>query len=93
MSKGSDRRWNGWNKRRLSGGFGPNVFPNPAPGPRATKNLDCWNEYWNAQARWEKYGTGWRCVQAAPIIAWMLKMDPATAKLELARRGCQWEWI
>jgi hypothetical protein len=73
--------------------FGANVFPEAVPAPTNSKVLRCWNEFWTAGAVWEKHGMEWVCTDAAPIIRWMLKMNPAAAKLELARRGCQWEWL
>lgn len=55
--------------------------------------LQAQNDYFCAGAVWERIDGHWRCTEAAPIIAWMRKMSPAEAKLELARRGCSWEWI
>jgi hypothetical protein len=72
--------------------FGANVFPEPVSVTNS-KVLRAWNEFWVAGAVWEKRDGHWFCVHTAPIIAWMRKMTPESAKLELARRGCQWEWI
>lgn len=51
------------------------------------------NEYFCAIAVWERKDGFWRCVEAAPILRWMLKMTPESAKLELAGKGCDWKWL
>lgn len=61
--------------------------------PAAEKVLRCWNEFWTAEARWRRREGIWVCVESADIIRWMRKMSPEAAKLNLARRGCAWEWI
>ena len=63
------------------------------PLPYQKKVLQAKNEYFCAGAVWERIDGIWRCTEAAPIIKWMLKMTPESAKFELARRGCDWEWI
>jgi hypothetical protein len=63
------------------------------PLPYQKKLLQATNEYFCAGAVWERIDGLWKCTEAAPIIGWMRGMSPPAAKLELARRGCQWEWI
>ena len=46
-----------------------------------------------AGALWKRKEGQWRCILTAPIIKWMKGMEPGAAKLELARRGCSWEWV
>ena len=74
---------------------------NPHPGtqppsyaePDCERMMRCWNEYWEAQARWKRRDGVWACMEAGEMIRWMERMSPESAKLNLARRGCQWEWL
>lgn len=55
--------------------------------------MRCWNKYWVAGAIWRRKEGIWGCKEAAPIIRWMVGKSPEEAKLELLKRGCEWEWI
>lgn len=61
--------------------------------PNAQRLMRAQNEFFTAGAIWQRCDGQWSCTLAAPILRWMLKLDPATAKIELARRGCSWEWV
>jgi hypothetical protein len=61
--------------------------------PVLEKQLKARNEFFVACATWKRVDGLWMCVEAAPSLGWMKKMDPASAKLELAKRGCSWEWV
>jgi hypothetical protein len=50
------------------------------------------NEYFEGTALWKRIIGQWSCVEASEHLKWMLKMEPAQAKLELARRGFDWKW-
>lgn len=47
-----------------------------------------------AAAVWRKDAQGWRCVDAAPILSWMMKRSVAETKayLEGKRRSAGWSW-
>lgn len=81
-------------KKRKFWNSGPLVIPQGGkPLDYSKKLLQAKNDFWCAGAVWERIDGQWRCTEAAPIIRWMLKMTPENAKLELAKRGCQWQWI
>jgi hypothetical protein len=61
--------------------------------PNQTLLLRASNDFFVAGAIWRRKDGQWACIQTAPILRWMLKLSPTEAKLELARRGCSWEWI
>lgn len=51
------------------------------------------NEFFTAGAVWRKKDNTWLCVEAAPIIKWMLgRADIGNVKIELLKRGCKWNW-
>src|SRR5687767_7716729 len=64
------------------------VFP-----PKATRLMRASNEYFSADAVWTRRDGIWSCTDPDPVISWMRGLDPASAKLELARMGCSWEWL
>lgn len=51
------------------------------------------NEFFCAGAVWVRKDGIWACKMAAPILHWMIGMSPLETKLELARKGCSWEWL
>ena len=61
--------------------------------PVLERQLKARNEFFVALATWKRVDGLWMCVEAAPSLGWMKRMDPASAKLELAKRGCSWEWV
>ncbi len=82
------------NQRDFWRGARPLLIPaGGRPLPAARRLMQAKNEYFCAGAVWERLDGLWRCTEAAPILKWMLKLEPAAAKLELARRGCEWEWL
>jgi hypothetical protein len=46
-----------------------------------------------AGAVWIKTGDGWRCTNAAPILAWMMNLGSKSARLRLENMGASYEWI
>lgn len=45
-----------------------------------------------AGAVWQRHRHVWRCVRAAPIIAWMKGMNPKQAHQRLAAGGWKFYW-
>ena len=45
-----------------------------------------------AGAVYEKRGNLWRCVDAAPIVFWLMSTPPKQAADIFRRRGWTWEW-
>ena len=46
-----------------------------------------------AGAEWELTPHGWRCINAAPVIKWMIGCSPRTAHARLMRERLTWEWL
>lgn len=46
-----------------------------------------------AGAVWERTADGWRCIRAAPIIAWLKGCSARTASVRLDREKLAYEWI
>ena len=46
-----------------------------------------------AGAIFERAPDGWRCVEAAPILRWMLGKDGPAIGHYLQRRGWPYEWL
>lgn len=46
-----------------------------------------------AGAEWELTPDGWRCINAAPVIKWMIGCSPRTAHARLMRERLTWEWL
>lgn len=57
-----------------------------------TKLLRVQNDHFTAGAVFEKKGDRWVCIEAAPIIKWMLVIPFEEIKANLLKRGCRWEW-
>jgi hypothetical protein len=38
-------------------------------------------------------GPPWRCVEAAPILKWMVRKPPAETRAYLDRKGWAYEWL
>lgn len=58
-----------------------------------TKLLRIETDYFVAAAVYEKGFAGWRCVEAAPIVRWLLKKSPQQAKIDLLKMGAKTQWI
>jgi len=61
--------------------------------PTITKLLQASNEYFTAGAVLQRTDGFWRCIQAAPIIAWMRRTPVDRIPIELLKRGCRWQWL
>jgi hypothetical protein len=61
--------------------------------PDCERVMRCWNEYWEGGATWRRKDGIWSCVAYSASLSWMKKLSHLEAKLELARRGCEWEWM
>jgi hypothetical protein len=82
-----------WRAGRVPAIWGTPRPENPQYLSEQTKTLKARNEFFVASALWKRLNGLWICVEASPKLEWMKKLDPGTAKLELARRGCSWEWL
>jgi hypothetical protein len=60
--------------------------------PTISRLLHVSNEYFTCAAVWERKDGFWRCIQAAPIIAWMKRTPIDRISIELLKRGCRWTW-
>ena len=56
------------------------------------KYLTCSNEFYTATAVWKRVEGIWFCSHADPPLKWMIGLDQLTAKIELIKHGCSWEW-
>lgn len=74
---------------------GINVTTNPQPRQvRDTKVvMHIWNEYFDALSEWQRRANVWACTRADTVIAWMVGMNRDKAKVELLKRGCNWERV
>lgn len=55
--------------------------------------LWCCNEFFTGGAIYQRKQGQWHLVQCAPCLNFLRKLDPSSAKLELARRGYDWHWV
>lgn len=55
--------------------------------------MEAANEYLAGRAIWERVSGLWRCVSVSPALNFLLKTDPASARLELVKRGFSWNWL
>ena len=46
-----------------------------------------------AGAVWHKINGHWACVHAAPILRWMVGMNPRGVSDYLTRKNIRWEWL
>jgi hypothetical protein len=46
-----------------------------------------------AGAIWRKDSNGWRCIDAAPILGWMIGKHPDYVRAYLDRKGYLREWV
>lgn len=72
--------------------------PEPAvPQPRQVRNvtvvMHIWNEYFDALSEWQRRANVWACTRADKAIGWMVGMNRDKAKVELLKRGCNWERV
>lgn len=65
----------------------------PVSGPRPQRVLRVETHYFCAGSLWEKIGGTWSCVQAAPILRWMIGKTPDTVKLALLKMGARYEFL
>ena len=71
-------------------------FPKPSQPdtrPHSIRLLRAHNDFFTAGAVWQLRDGIWSCIQAAPILNWMRQCDPTSAKFELLKRQCAWEWL
>ena len=60
---------------------------------RQRKIMAAKNEFHQGHAVWEKSDGIWSCVQAGAGLEWLVGLEKITAKIELAKRGFEWEWL
>jgi len=60
--------------------------------PKATRLLVANNDFFTAGAVWTRENGQWTCTRTAPCLYFLRHTTPATAKLELAKRGYSWQW-
>jgi len=46
-----------------------------------------------AGAIWKKVNNRWTCIQAAPIIKWMIDKSPVEVQYYLNKRKWKYEWL
>lgn len=46
-----------------------------------------------AGAIWRQVGPAWRCVDAAPILRWMVGMGAGEVRGYMTSKGWSWEWL
>ena len=71
-------------------------FPKPShpdTRPNVLRVMRVQNEFFTASAVWKLRDGIWSCIETAPILNWMRQCDPTSAKFELLKRGCAWEWL
>ena len=49
--------------------------------------------YFTAGAIWERGAKDWLCVEAAPIIKWMIGKPALETKAYLDSKGWRYEWV
>lgn len=59
----------------------------------ATRMMEASNEFLSGTAFWERFDGLWHCSRTSPALDFLLKTDPASAKLQLVKRGFSWNWI
>lgn len=60
--------------------------------PDKKRLLLAYNEYHTGGATYERKQGQWTCTYAAHYLSFLLKKTPAEAKVELIKRGYEWEW-
>lgn len=69
----------------------------PVVQPRQIRDtkvvMHVWNEYFDALSEWQRRANVWACTRADKAIAWMVGMNRDKAKVELLKRGCNWERV
>lgn len=55
--------------------------------------LEARNEFHHGFACWDRKQGIWYCKRVNDCLNFLRKLDPASAKLELARRGYDWHWV
>lgn len=67
-------------------------FPHSVLKPDTTRIMEAWNEFHNGRAIW-RYSHGiWVTHEFSDCLLFLRNLDPASAKLELVRRGFHWIW-
>lgn len=49
--------------------------------------------YFYAGAVWRRSGGSWACVEAAPVIRWMVGKRPDYVKAYVVRKGWAYGWV
>jgi hypothetical protein len=62
------------------------------PMPPETRLLHVTAPHFCAGAVWQHLRTGWTCIEAAPILKWMIGKSPLETHLYLQRKGWKYEW-
>lgn len=58
-----------------------------------TRLLRVTTDYFCAGAIWKKISGVWSCINAAPILKWMVGMNSDKAKLALLKMGANYEFL
>lgn len=61
--------------------------------PDTIQTMNCKNEFVSGCAVWVRKSGIWTCQMADKGLEFLRKLDPASAKFELARRGYDWKWL
>lgn len=62
--------------------------------PVKTKVLRVEAPHFVSGAVWSfDWRTGWRCIEAALILSWMVGMSPAKVRSYLESRRWKWSWL
>ncbi len=61
--------------------------------PDTQRLLRATNDYFCAGAVFKRQNSIWSISSCAPCLAFLRGLDPASAKLELTRRGFSWSWV
>lgn len=89
----SNRRWKFKPKRSVRSESPIVHLPSiPTYSKSTSRELHVWNEFWSGVVVWCRHEGIWFVRQTDPPLKWMIGLDKLTAKIELLKRGCSWEW-
>lgn len=60
--------------------------------PDTTATLKCRNEFFEGWITWRRKAGVWVFHEASPSMVWAAGTHPDKVKIELLRKGCDWEW-
>ena len=60
--------------------------------PHLVRVLNVRSEFFSGTALFERREGVWSCTQTTPAVEWIRKTPVPQLKLELLRRGFDWEW-